>query len=162
MEIRELAPLDDYRIQKHRLDVTLALAHGTTIRGHIFVHLPVPGHHGFDDPAVLLNDRDPFFPMETESGEVLLIAKSQVAELSGLPVGEEDELLRRSTPMALLEVRLAGGISHYGSMRLEVRTGRPRLLDFLNDATQHFLTLYTDQGIRLINRAWIECVRPLD
>jgi hypothetical protein len=64
--------------------------------------------------------------------------------------------------MSLLEITLAGGITHFGSMRLEVRADRPRLLDYQNDSTQNFLTLYTDQGVRLVNRAMIESVRPLD
>lgn len=152
---------DDYRIEKQRLAATVTLGGGAVLPGHLFVPAPLPGHTATEDPAALLNDREPFLPVET-NGEVLLVAKARVAEVSGLPVGELDELLRQSTPMALVEVRLANGARHFGSLRLEIRTGRPRVLDFLNDVAQPFLTLYTDQGIRLINRAWIECVRPLD
>lgn len=156
------ASVDTYRIEKQRLDVTLTLLGGEEMPGQIFVPSPLPGHGGELDPAALFNDSDEFFPIERESGDVLLMAKSRVVEVSGLPMIEDYEMMRGSAPMSLLQIILAGGISHFGSMRLEVRADRPRLLDYLNDYTQRFLTLYTDQGVRLVNRALIECVRPLD
>jgi hypothetical protein len=154
--------VDAYRIEKDRLDVTLTLVGGEELHGHIFVSPPAIGHTGSDEPSALFNNDEPFFPLELDSGEMLLIAKAQVLEISGLPLGDDDELLRASSPMALLQLTLAGGISHFGSMRLEVRADRPRLLDHLNESTQRFLALYTDNGVRLINRMLIESVRPLD
>lgn len=155
---------DAYRIEKERLEVTLTLVGGEEIQGRIFVSPPAPGHTGHDSPAALFNAPEPFFPLELHSGEMLLIAKARVLEIADLPLDqdEDEELLRASAPMALLQLTLAGGVSHFGSMRLEVRADRPRLLDHLNDSTQRFLTLYTDNGVRLVNRALIECVRPLD
>jgi hypothetical protein len=64
--------------------------------------------------------------------------------------------------MALLQVTLTGGVTRFGSMRLELPSDRPRLLDHLNCGTERFLTLYTDRDVRLVNRAMIERVRPLD
>jgi hypothetical protein len=156
------APADTYRIEKQRLDVDLTLVGGELMRGRIFVPSPLFGHSGEADPAALFNDGEAFFPLERDNGEVLLLCKTRVVEVSGLPMAEDYELLRGSAPMSLLQITLAGGITHFGSMRLEVRADRPRLLDYLNDCTQRFLTLYTDQGVRLVNRALIECVRPLD
>ena len=153
---------DTYRIEKQRLDVTLTLVGGEVMHGRIFVPSPLLGHAGEADPAVLFNDGETFFPLERENGEVLLMNKSRVVEVSGLALGEEAETLRASAPMSLLQITLAGGITHFGSMRLEVRANRPRLLDYLNDCAERFLSLYTDQGVRLVNRALIECVRPLD
>jgi len=110
----------------------------------------------------VFNDRDAFFPLELADGEVLLMCKARIIEVAGLPLADDSDEIRASAPMSLLQITLAGGITHFGSMRLEVRADRPRLLDYLNDCEQTFLTLYTDQGVRLVNRTMIECVRPLD
>jgi hypothetical protein len=162
MTVQVNRPLDLYRIEKERLQVTLTMLGGAEVRGFIFVQPRPQGHTAHAEPAALFNDREPFFPLELESGEVLLVSKDRVLEISGFALAEEDEMIRASAPMALLEITLAGGITHYGSMRLEVRGGRRRLLDLLNSSTQRFLVLYTDNGIRLVNRALIESVRPLD
>jgi hypothetical protein len=154
--------VDTYRIAKERLDVTLTLIGGEVVEGRIFVPAPLLGHAGQLDPVAVFNDSDAFFPIELESGEVLLMCKARIVEVAGLPLADDPDEIRGSAPMSLLQITLAGGISHFGSMRLEVRADRPRLLDYLNDCDQVFLTLYTDQGVRLVNRAMIECVRPLD
>jgi hypothetical protein len=134
---------------------------GAQLRGAIFVPRRLQGYSSYAEPAGMLNDRELFFPLELDTGEVLLVSKERVVEISGFSLDEEDEVIRRSTPMALLEITLAGGITHYGSMRLEVRGGR-RLLDLLNSSTQRFVVVYTDNGIRLVNRTLIDSVRPLD
>lgn len=157
-----IAAVDTYRIEKERLDVTLTLIGGEVVEGRIFVPAPLLGHAAELDPASVFNDRDLFFPLERANGEVLLMCKARVIEVAGLPLGDDVDDLRGSAPMSLLQITLAGGITHFGSMRLEVRADRPRLLDYLNDCDQTFLTLYTDQGVRLVNRAMIESVRPLD
>jgi hypothetical protein len=157
-----ISAVDTYRIEKERLDVTLTLIGGEVMEGRIFVPAPLLGHAGELDPGSVFNDRDLFFPLELANGEVLLMCKARVIEVAGLPLGDDIDDLRGSAPMSLLQITLAGGITHFGSMRLEVRADRPRLLDYLNDCDQTFLTLYTDQGVRLVNRAMIESVRPLD
>lgn len=153
---------DAYKIEKERLEVTITLEGGTEMRGFIFLQPRIYGYTSHSEPAALLNDRELFFPLELDNGDVLLLSKERVVDISGLPIGEEDELVRASSPMALLEITLAGGLTRLGSMRLEVRADRPRLLDYLNDCTQRFLMLYTDHGVRLVNRKLIEHVRPLD
>lgn len=157
-----ISAVDTYRIAKERLDVTLTLIGGEVVEGRIFVPAPLLGHSGQLDPAAVFNDRDAFFPLELADGEVLLMCKARIIEVAGLPLADDADEIRASAPMSLLQITLAGGITHFGSMRLEVRADRPRLLDYLNDCEQTFLTLYTDQGVRLVNRTMIECVRPLD
>ena len=41
-------------------------------------------------------------------------------------------------------------------------SGRTRVLDYLNRVGERFLLLYTSHGIVLLNRSYIERVRPLD
>lgn len=154
--------IDAYRIEKERLEVTITLEGCAEVHGYIFLQPRVYGYASHSEPAALFNDRELFFPLELDGGDVLLLSKARVVDISGLPLADEDELVRASSPMALIEVTLAGGLTRLGSMRLEVRADRPRLLDFLNDSSQRFLMLYSDNGVRLINRELIERVRPLD
>ena len=154
--------IDAYRIEKERLEVTITLEGCSELHGYIFLQPKVYGYASHSEPVALFNDRELFFPLELDNGDVLLLSKARVADISGLPLAEEDELVRASSPMALVEVTLAGGLTRLGSMRLEVRADRPRLLDYLNDNGQRFLMLYSDNGVRLVNRKLIERVRPLD
>jgi hypothetical protein len=154
--------VDDYRIEKERLAITLTLIGGEQVSGHIFVQPLAYAHRGREEPIDLLNDPEPFFPLEVNGGEMLLVAKDRVVEVSGIKTAEDDEVRRATARMALLQVTLTGGIVHFGSMRLELPSDRPRLLDYLNCSTDRFLTLYADRDLRLVNRAMIERVRPLD
>ncbi len=154
--------MDDYCIQKERLAITLTLVGGEQLRGHIFVQPLTYAHRGREEPIGVFNDPEPFFPLEVDGGEMLLVAKDRVVEVSGITAAEDDDVRRASAPMALLQVTLTGGIARFGSMRLEVPSDRPRLLDHLNCGSERFLTLYTDRDVRLVNRAMIERVRPLD
>lgn len=152
----------DYRIEKERLAVTVTLASGDVVRGHVFVQPSIYGTQGHDGPHALFNGPEAFFPLELEDGGVLLIAKSRVADVSGASELADDELRRASAREAMMEITLAPGLSYLGSVLLELPSDRPRLLDRLNDTGERFLTLYTSDGVRYINRALIERVRPLD
>ena len=152
----------DYRIEKQRLGVTVLLASGDVVRGHVFVQPSVYGMHAHAGPHGLFNGPEPFFPLELEDGGVLLVSKARVAEVSGSSELAEDELRRLSAREAMMEITLAPGMSYIGTALLELPTERPRLLDLLNDSRERFLTLYTSDGVRFINRALIERVRPLD
>lgn len=152
----------DYRIEKQRLGVTVLLASGDTVRGHVFVQPSVYGVHPHAGPHALFNDPEPFFPLELEDGGVLLVAKARVADVSGSSELADDELRRLAAREAMMEITLSSGTSYVGTVLLELPSDRPRLLDLLNDARERFLTLYTSDGVRFINRALIERVRPLD
>ena len=65
-------------------------------------------------------------------------------------------------PTALLQIALVGGEVRLGSIRLDAPPARARVLDYLNALTSRFLTLYTSNEARLINRSLIDRVRPLD
>jgi hypothetical protein len=152
----------DYRIEKQRLGVTVLLASGDVVRGHVFVQPTGYGTHPHSGPHGLFNGPEPFFPLELEDGGVLLVAKERVAEVSGSSELADDELRRLAAREAMMEVTLASGMSYVGTVLLELPTDRPRLLDLLNDSRERFLTLYTSDGVRFVNRALIERVRPLD
>jgi hypothetical protein len=151
---------NDVRIEKERVAVSITMVGGELLSGSLFApQIYPPG--GQEDPLQLLNEPDPFFPLGLPTGEVLLIAKDRVLEIV-LDAPSSDEELPGSAPTALLQLTLAGGLTHVGSMRLEVRASRPRVLDYMNYCTARFMALRTDDGVRLINRKMIERVRPLD
>jgi hypothetical protein len=151
---------NDVRIEKERVAVSITMVGGELLSGSLFApQIYPPG--GQEDPLQLLNEPEPFFPLGLSTGEVLLISKSRVLEIV-LDAPSSGEELPGSGPTALLQLTLAGGLTHVGSVRLEVRTSRPRVLDFMNYCTEHFISLRTDEGVRLINRMMIERVRPLD
>lgn len=151
---------NDYRIEKEHIAVSITMFGGEALSGYVFAPLIYPPGV-LEEPLRLLNEPEPFFPLGLSTGEVLLIAKHRVIEivLDDAPSGEE---LPGSAPTALLQVTLAGGVTRVGSMRLEVRAHRPRVLDHMNHCTERFMALRTDEGVRLINREMIERVRPLD
>jgi hypothetical protein len=152
--------VEEYRIEKELLDVAVTLIGGDVMRGHMFVQPSPYSPRGCEDPRDVLNSSEPFFPLGLPGGEILLIAKERVLDVRP-QVGEPDDG-EGFAPTALLQLTLADHTVHVGTMRLEVPTVRPRLLDFLNHSHERFLALYTNDGVRLINRSMIERVRPLD
>ena len=154
--------MSDFRIAKGRTSVQLTLNGAGCVNGDMFVQSYSRRGGEPENPADILNDAEPFFPLALEDGNTLMVAKNQVLEavVDGLP--DEDPDLRSAVREAPVEVMLAGGTARTGMLHLEVRSDRPRLLDFLNLYAQRFLVLHSSDGVRLINREFIEHVRPLD
>ena len=154
--------MDYYRIDKHRLAVTLTLVGGRCLRGHIFVHPAGQGLPEGENPLRVLNGTEPFFPLQADNGDVILVAKERVAEVWGSTLHAEDELRRQSARCMHIEVTLAAGVVRCGSVLVELPSSRARPLDYLNQHNQRFLTLYDDEGVRLLNMRQIDSVRQLD
>ena len=157
-----MSETNEYRIEKLRCPVTVVLAGGERIEGDLFVQASVPFRLGPEEPSDVFNSADPYVPIAEHSGEILIIAKSRVAEVETGAPSEQDELRIAGLRPTGIEVTLAGFPPCTGFLHIAVRNDRPRLLDYLNALDQQFLMLYTTDGVRLINRAMIERVRPLD
>ena len=155
--------VDDWKIEKTRFAVTLAMVGGEQMRGHIFVQPSAYRNMGREEPADMFNNPEPFFPLAMAGeGSVVLIAKDRVLEVSGIPTPDGDDARRIAVPVALLQITLVGGETRIGSVLLEVPADRPRVLDFLNHYTDRFVALYAADGVRLLNRAMIDRVSPLE
>lgn len=153
-----------YRIETAQKAVILTMLGGEEVRGNVFIHLSSYRPFELEDVSELFNADSPFFPLELETGEVMLISKERVAEVAA-DRGEDatDQPPREAPiPTALLQILLVGGEIRLGSIRLEARADRARVSDYLNALTSRFLTLYTSNEARLINRSLIDRVRPLD
>jgi hypothetical protein len=154
--------MHEFRIAKDRCSVMLSLASGETIAGAMFLQ-----HAGESEPRResardVLNSPERFFPVETASGETLLVAKDRVVEAVAELASDDDEIRRVSAHPAHLKLMLCGGVVRSGTVLLELPASQPRLLDYLNRLSDRFLVLYTPEGTRLINHALIERVLPRD
>jgi hypothetical protein len=94
----------------------------------------------------------------------VLVAKERVAEVGACrsDAVSDQAPSQGPIPTALLQIMLVGGEVRLGSIRLEAPPDRARVSDYLNALTSRFLTLYTSNDARLINRSLIDRVRPLD
>jgi len=154
--------MHELRIAKDRCSVVLSLVGGETISGAMFVQHADEVATRRESARDVLNAAEPFFPIETPSGDTLLIAKDRVVEVCAELPEDTDELRRASARTAVLDIVLCGGIVRSGEVLLEMPSDQPRLLDFFNRLSERFLVLYADDGTRLVNRALIERVLPRD
>ncbi|HEU5185322.1 MAG TPA: hypothetical protein VFU01_12175 [Gemmatimonadaceae bacterium] len=154
--------MHELRIAKDRCSVVLSLVGGETISGAMFVQHADEVATRRESARDVLNSAEPFFPIETPSGDTLLIAKDRVVEVCAELPEDTDELRRASARTALLDIVLSGGVVRSGQVLLEMPSDQPRLLDFFNRLSERFLVLYADDGTRLVNRALIERVLPRD
>jgi len=153
-----------YRIETTQKAVILTMRDGEVLRGNVFIHFSSYRPFELEDVSELLNADTPFFPLELENSEVILVSKERVAEAAA-DRGDDafDQPTRGTpTPTALLQIALVGGEIRLGSIRLDAPPDRARVLDYLNALTSRFLTLYNSNEAHLINRSLIARVRPLD
>ncbi len=153
-----------YRIETARKPVILSMRGGEELKGNVFIHFSSYRPNELEDVSELFNADSPFFPLELDNAEVILVSKERVAEAAVNHGDDVSDLPPRETPTptALLQIILVGGEVRLGSIRLEAPPARARVLDYLNALTSRFLTLYTSNEARLINRSLIDRVRPLD
>jgi hypothetical protein len=153
-----------YRVETARRSVVLSMIGGEQLRGWVFIHSSSQRPFELEDITELFNSAEEFFPLELETEEVILVSKARVAEITdagGSDTGDQPQT-GTPAPTALLQLVLIGGDVRVGSIRLEARPDRARVLDYLNRLNARFLTLYTSNEARLINRSLIDRVRPLD
>ena len=152
-----------YRIETTRKAVILTMLGGEEVRGNVFIHFSSYRPFELEDVSELFNSESPFFPLELDNDEVILISKERVAEIAADRSEAPSDLpCDPPSPTALLQILLVGGEVRLGSIRLDAPPDRARVLDYLNALRSRFLTLYTSNEARLINRSLIDRVRPLD
>src|SRR6478672_10859802 len=87
---------------------------------------------GSERPIDILNSAEHFFPLGTESGETLLLAKDQVVSVVYDGSDDEEDGRRAITRRVPVEMLLVNGETLTATVLLEVPDDHPRLLDFLN------------------------------
>ena len=146
---------NDFHIEKVRLPVTVVTTSGEGLAGELFVQAS-PRHPGGHEPAAdLVNSGDPFLPLATTAGRVLLVAKAHVREVH-LPGGADDPdpALEIGTP-ADVALSLVGRGRLRGTVLIDLESARQRVLDWLNRPGQRFIRVRTPEGSVLVNREHI-------
>ncbi len=148
----------EYRIEKQRRPLHVLLTGGNWLEGEIFLR-PVTKHRSRpEEPVDLLNDADPFFAL-VRNGETMLVAKSSVARAETSYQGDED--LDVASLGVFVEVTMTDGNVCTGCIFLESRTGRPRLMDYLNSYRDRFLPVVDARQVILVNTNTIAHVREV-
>ena len=150
--------MSEYRIEKLRRELSVLLSDGSTLDGDVFLR-PVSRHRSRpEDPADLLNDPEPFFAL-MRNGETVLIAKAQVT--SAVTTVDDDDALDTGALGVMVEVTLHDGTVCDGSIFMESRNDRQRLLDYLNAYRDRFLPIVSPGQLLLVNTESIAHVREV-
>lgn len=152
----------DYRIPKNRRRIVVKLHSRETLVGDMFLQPYGRWDGGAERPIDILNAAERFFPLNSDTGEIVLVAKDQVVSVACDRVDGEEDPQTAVTRRVALEVRLIHGDTFTGTALLEVPEDHARVLDFLNRWKPRFLPLHTTDGQLLVNRSMIERVRSLD
>jgi hypothetical protein len=151
--------MSEFRVEKLRRHLTVVLDDGSRLAGDVFLR-PVSRYRSSpEEPGDLLNDPEPFFALMAEGGVATLVAKSSVCRAETF-YRDEGELDVASLGVPVV-VTLTDGSTCTGSVFLEGRSGRPRLLDFLNTYHARFLPVVDAQQICLVNTQRIAHVREV-
>lgn len=150
--------MSEYRIEKLKCPLHVLLTDGNWIDGEVFLQ-PVSRHRSRpEQPVDLLNDAEPFFAL-VRDGETMLVAKTNVARAETSYQNEEE--LDIHSLGVFVEVTMTDGNVCRGCIFLESRTGRPRLLDYLNSYRNRFLPVVDARQVFLVNTNTIAHVREV-
>lgn len=146
---------EELKITKEKTEIHLTTVGGAGLSGHVFVQPYNPIRGGRERPADIMNSPEPYFPLQTDGGFVL-IAKANILEVDY----DSDEESRDGLLPMDVTVSLTGGQMYDGIVWVEGPVNTPRLQDFMNrPGRDKFLTLQSDGKVRLLNRACIETIR---
>lgn len=156
--------MNEYRVEKVRRRLTLLLRSGDRLEGEVFLRSVSRYRSRPEEPADLLNDPEPYFALERD-GEAILVSKDSVSRADTTYDADELEDIETSALGASLgvpvEVTLTDGSLCAGSIFLESRSDRPRLLDFLNSYHGRFLPVVAATQVVLLNTHTIAHVREV-
>ena len=150
--------MSEYRIEKLRRDLKLVLADGSALAGDVFLRSAARKRARPEEPEDLLNDDDPFFALDRQ-GETVLVAKANVVTAETTVV--EDDALDTGALGVIVEIVMKDGSSCDGSIFLESRSDRPRLLDYLNSYHDRFVPVVSPGRVMLVNTQFIAHVREV-
>ncbi len=152
--------LNDFRIEKSLLPVTITLVDGLTLAGDVFIQASARHRFEMEDATEVMNASEGFFPLRLEIGSTLLVAKGQVRQVHVAfeHTAQPDWSVGIPTPV---DIHLKDGTVLDGNLCIESMTGRTRVLDYLNRVTDRFLPLYRTDGLVLVSFSQIVHVRQL-
>ena len=143
----------DLRVQKRRVEATLTLTTGLTVRGYFFLWDARLAGEGSERPDELLNSAHGFFPFERLDGRsprvvlynVALVSVVTLAEHAGRAVpGYEVAAVRH------VSLLMSSGQTLSGTIRIHRPAGCDRVSDWLREP-EAFRYLETDRTTLLVN-----------
>jgi len=149
--------MSEYRIEKVRLHVALAVVGGGALEGDIFLQPSALYRMGPQDPAELFNEAESFIPFDMGAKGMILLAKDQVMRVQFTGASADTDI--DGVEGVPVEISLTDGSRVEGDMHFDPRIDGPRLLDFLNRHHERFLTLTCAPGVCLVNWRQIAQVR---
>src|SRR5256714_6419291 len=108
-----------YRIEPTRKAVIRTMLNGEELRGNVFIHLSSFRPFELADVSELFNDATTFFPLEPETGEVLLVSKERAAAVAAnrSEWASDQHPTEGPVPTALLQLILISGQVRLGFIR---------------------------------------------
>ena len=152
--------LNDFRIEKSLLPVTITLVDGRSMSGDVFIQASARHRFEMEDASEVMNAGDEFFPLRLTAGPTLLVAKGQVRDVrvDREHMTQPDWSVGIPTPV---EIKLRDGVAVEGTLCIESMAGRTRVLDYLNRTFARFLPLYQPEGLVLVSFSQVVHVRQL-
>jgi len=147
-----------YRVEKLRRHLSIVLADGERLQGDVFLR-PLSRYRSRpEEPADLLNDPEPYFALVSDGSAVLVSKDNVVRAETHFEADDDLEVASLGVPV---EVTLTDGSRCSGSIFLESRSDRPRLLDFLNSYHGRFVPVIDARQVVLVNTRTIAHVREV-
>jgi hypothetical protein len=152
--------MNEYHVPKSRVAVTISLTDGSRVAGAMFVRQRASDTVDPDDIMEVLNSVDRFFPLEVPSGDVVLISKSGVVDLTS----REGACVLPTEPgfrMREIEIAVATGSVKRGQVCYSPPADKTRLKDYLNDLSSPFIYILANCGVCFVSRGRITSVREI-
>ncbi len=132
---------------------------GESLQGDVHLQFRRGAPGSTESPLEMLNRAEAFFALTLESGDVRLVAKTQVTAVA---LGD----LRIDPSPAVVEhkalfVHMADGRDYAGDVEIDLPPPATRSIDFLNQP-EAFFALVSADGLWCLNRRHICHVRPQD
>ena len=150
-----------YQSPTRTLATEIRLDNGSRLAGDVHLHPNTLAPGGYEAPLVLMNGKDPFFPLSVDGAGVVLVGKALTVSVSyrreDCAPGDEDA----SGDRLALEVLLSDGRALTGFALVDMPSAYPRALDLMNGADD-FVPIMDDTHVHLVNRGHVRTVHPLD
>lgn len=145
--------MSDYRIEKDRFPVKLFFSDGKLDEGNIYLSLRAASHEGRESVGDVLNQDDPFLPVNFPGRATRLINKRHLLMVS-FPSEREEKLLATEANPHDVVLHLTNGDRIEGQFVFFLPPYSSRVKDYLSQ-TESFVELKKDGETYLINKVHI-------
>ncbi|PLY03203.1 MAG: hypothetical protein C0624_07165 [Desulfuromonas sp.] len=147
--------MDSQRISKETCNVLFSLSDGREVWGEVFLDLYGALHSGPQRVGELLNSDEPFIPIKTDEGMMLIHLQQLVSAQVAADI-ELDELMTLGEHYRVT-VQTVLGKSIDAEVYVNLPEGGRRVKDFMN-RSQGFLRFIVGDQVLYLNRCFVVCV----